>query len=144
MGATSEHFSDAELGCRHCGVNRCTQELVWALESLRLLVGKPIIVDDAYRCPAHNAEVGGVPNSEHTRGLAADIRVAGMGAAQLYLLALDIPAIAKGGIGVDERKGYIHIDVRPIAAGQKPPRWSYDAAGKSAPWSGSLPREIPA
>jgi uncharacterized protein YcbK (DUF882 family) len=27
-----------------------------------------------YRCPAHNAAVGGVPNSQHVQGTAADVQ----------------------------------------------------------------------
>lgn len=39
-------------------------------------LGKPIYVNSGYRCPRHNAAVGGVPNSQHMRGEAADIRLA--------------------------------------------------------------------
>ena len=133
MGIESEHFKDAELECHHCHVNACTQDLVDALELLRVLVGKPIQVDDAYRCAVHNAAVGGVPNSEHTRGLAADIKIAGMSPVQMYRAALQVPAFASGGIGVAERQGYIHVDVREQHA-----RWCYDAAGKSCAWDPSL------
>jgi uncharacterized protein YcbK (DUF882 family) len=75
MGATGPHFSEAELACHHCGVNECTQSLVDALEAFRAIVGKPVIVSSAYRCPQHNAEAGGAGRSEHVEGLAADIRV---------------------------------------------------------------------
>jgi len=76
MGATGPHFSEAELACHHCGVNGCKQSLVDALEAFRAIVGKPVIVSSAYRCPQHNAEAGGAGRSEHVEGLAADIRVA--------------------------------------------------------------------
>src|SRR5436305_589808 len=104
MGIESEHFKDSELECRHCHVNACTQELVDALEQFRTLAGKAVQVDDAYRCAVHNVAVGGVPNSEHTRGLAADIKVAGMTPAQMYQTALRVPAFKSGGIGVAERQ----------------------------------------
>ena len=133
MGIESEHFKDAELECHHCHVNACTQELVDALEALRSIVAKPITVDDAYRCPVHNAEVGGVPNSEHTRGIAADIKVAGMTPAEMYQAALRVPTFASGGIGVAEHQGYIHVDVREQHA-----RWCYDTSGKSCAWDPSL------
>ncbi len=35
--------------------------------------GIPFIVNSGYRTPAHNAAVGGVPNSAHLHGWAADI-----------------------------------------------------------------------
>ena len=44
------------------------------LDPARERLGKPIYVNSGYRCPRHNAAVGGVPNSQHMRGEAADIR----------------------------------------------------------------------
>ena len=74
----SAHFSEAELECHcGCGQNGCQQALIDGLEGFRMLVGGPVIVDDAYRCPTHNAAVGGVPKSQHELGLAADVRVEG-------------------------------------------------------------------
>ena len=127
----SPHFSDAELACHcGCGVNACKPELVFALEALRSLVGIPIRVDDAYRCPAHNAAVGGVKDSEHLEGIAADIRIPGMSPDQMYAAARCIPAFANGGIGVSQHQGYIHVDTRGAKA-----RWCYDVDGKACAWN---------
>jgi len=120
----SEHFTSRELACRCCGENRCTPELVAALEALRAAVGnQPIIVHDAYRCVKHNAEVGGAPHSEHVAGLAADISVDGMTAAELEAAAWTVPAIH--GTGRGDAQNYLHIDVRNVVS-----RWCYDATGK--------------
>src|SRR5438477_12987070 len=97
MGATGPHFSEIELACHHCGVNECKQSLVDALEAFRTLAGKPVTVSSAYRCPLRNTETGGAGRSEHVEGLAADIHVDGMTAAQMEGLARKIPAIR--GIG---------------------------------------------
>lgn len=43
------------------------------LDPLREAYGKPIYVNSGYRCPALNKAVGGVSNSEHRTGNAADI-----------------------------------------------------------------------
>ena len=43
------------------------------LDPLRELWGAPIYVNSGYRSPAVNAAVGGVKNSQHLRGEAADI-----------------------------------------------------------------------
>lgn len=43
------------------------------LDPLRLFYGKPIRVSSGFRCPALNKAVGGVCNSQHLRGEAADI-----------------------------------------------------------------------
>jgi uncharacterized protein YcbK (DUF882 family) len=124
----SAHFSDRELACPHCGVNGVHQELVDALEAFRAVVCKPVIVNSAYRCPEHNAAVGGAPSSQHILGLAADIQVTGMTAAELEAVARTIPAIK--GIGRSTPpQTYIHIDVR-----ETPAEWTYDVNGKQAPY----------
>ena len=46
------------------------------LQPLRDYVGAPIHINSGYRCPELNEAVGGVKNSQHGRGEAADIRIA--------------------------------------------------------------------
>lgn len=127
----SEHFTLQEIACHHCGVNGAKPELIDALEKLRWLLNRPIIVDDAYRCPTHNAEVGGVSNSQHVQGIAADIKVNGMTCKELYLVIRESELF--GGVGVDEHKGYVHVDLRPGSH-----RWTYDIHGHQAPWDFGL------
>lgn len=43
------------------------------LDPLREKIGEPIIVTSGYRCPRLNKAVGGVSNSQHITGQAADI-----------------------------------------------------------------------
>ena len=45
------------------------------LQPLRDYVGAPVHINSGYRCPELNMEVGGVKNSQHCRGEAADIRI---------------------------------------------------------------------
>lgn len=45
------------------------------LDVLRRVMGVPLYVTSGYRCQALNSAVGGVRNSLHVRGLAADICV---------------------------------------------------------------------
>ena len=47
------------------------------LDPARERLGKPITVNSGYRCPLHNSRVGGVANSQHMRGEAADLRIDG-------------------------------------------------------------------
>lgn len=47
------------------------------LESIREVYGEPIIITSGYRCEELNRAVGGVKNSHHLRGYAADIIVKG-------------------------------------------------------------------
>jgi uncharacterized protein YcbK (DUF882 family) len=48
------------------------------LEQVRAAVGKPIIINSAYRCKRVNDAVGSKDSSQHLKGCAADIRVPGM------------------------------------------------------------------
>lgn len=43
------------------------------LDPARERLGKPITVNSGFRCPLHNSKVGGVKNSQHLRGEAADV-----------------------------------------------------------------------
>lgn len=111
MGDLSEHFSTVEMRCHDCGRCEISPAFIVALEQLRALGPELIIVDDGYRCPEHNQQVGGVSDSQHTAGLAADIRIAGLTLQQQYDRAKTIPAFAGGGIGVYDG-GFIHVDIR--------------------------------
>lgn len=118
MGDLSEHFSREELQCRCCGQLKMDSRLLEGLEALRALSGAPIVVHAGYRCARHNAEVGGVPRSEHTLGLAADIHLPGMSLQRMYELASAVPQFAEGGIGVYDGD-FLHVDVRAHRA-----RWA--------------------
>jgi uncharacterized protein YcbK (DUF882 family) len=52
--------------------------IVQKLYALRNYIKKPVIINSAYRCPAHNAAVGGNNNSQHLKGAAVDITIAGL------------------------------------------------------------------
>lgn len=55
-------------------VGRLTLLVENVLDPLREAYGQPIVVTSGYRCPALNKAVGGVKNSQHMAGEAADIR----------------------------------------------------------------------
>lgn len=48
------------------------------LQPLRDKVGKVITISSGYRCKELNALVGGASTSQHTKGEASDIKIAGM------------------------------------------------------------------
>lgn len=110
---SSEHFSDAELSCRCCGClpeNGMDDNLLGLLEDMRAAAGVPLQLSCAYRCPAHNAEVGGVRNSQHVIGTAADIIVPdGMTVDELADIAVSLNA---DGVGRYYGSGFVHVDVR--------------------------------
>ncbi len=69
------NFHLIEFLCRHCGKGEdiVKPELLTALQKLRDLWGKPMRLTCGYRCPQHNAEVGGAKHSAHMTGQAADV-----------------------------------------------------------------------
>lgn len=64
------------------------------LDPLRRLYGKPIIITSGYRCSELNKRVGGVANSWHTQGNAADIHVASLTeASKIFSNLQKIPSV---------------------------------------------------
>ena len=75
-------FKEKEFACKCCGqLPPLARENVKALVSevldpVREKLGMPIVVNSGYRCEKHNKDVGGVKNSQHLRGEAADVTCA--------------------------------------------------------------------
>lgn len=113
MARLSEHFDEKEFLCRCCGAGKglIHPHLVIGLEMLRDLVKRPITVTCGYRCPKHNAEVGGVPNSYHVQGYAADIYVTGLSPYELAGQAARVPLFFNGGIGIYPERSFVHVDI---------------------------------
>lgn len=64
------------------------------LDPLRRLYGKPIVITSGYRCPELNKRVGGVANSWHTKGNAADIHVSSLAeASKIFSNLQKIPSV---------------------------------------------------
>ena len=84
-------------------------DLIALLENIRSAAGGAVTLNSAYRSPEHNKAVGGVSNSQHTKGTAADIVVDGAD-------PLTVGQIAEhflgnhGGIGVYTT--FTHVDTR--------------------------------
>ena len=86
----SEHFSLGELTASEIAVRKGLDNmpngieldnlvrLAEKLEEVRKVIGKPIVVNSAFRSIEVNEAVGGVKSSQHCLGCAADIRVIGM------------------------------------------------------------------
>lgn len=110
-GKLSEHFDASEFACHHCGALKTNPRLLALLEQLRADIGGlPLHINSGYRCPAHNQNVGGVPNSQHTLGTAADVAVpAGLNFRQF---AWYVDRLPFDGIGYYPDANFIHVDVR--------------------------------
>lgn len=106
----SEHFKVREFRCKDGSDPVFVSEsLVGILEAIRLHFGTAVHINSAYRTPQHNANEGGVKTSQHTYGLAADIRVDGHTPAEVYALADQLLG-EHGGVGIYDT--FVHVDVR--------------------------------
>lgn len=72
-----KYFKLSEFACK-CGKCKHVEppkKLQLLVDAIREKVGYPIIITSGYRCPAHNAAVGGAKNSVHMNGYAADLHI---------------------------------------------------------------------
>lgn len=113
------YFEDYEFACkchRHNVVDGknvldhvIDKRLVDVLDKIRERVGRPVYIESGYRCEDHNREVGGVPNSQHVLGTAADITVDDISIDELADIAKECGA---DGVGRYYGLQFVHIDVR--------------------------------
>lgn len=89
--------------------------LVMVLQSIRSHFGKAVTIHSGYRTPPYNTKVGGVTDSQHTYGTAADISVKNVGVDTVAAYARSIMP-DWGGVGVYRKKGFVHVDVRETRA----------------------------
>ena len=82
-------------------------ELVDMLDKARGIAGTPFIITSGFRTVAHNKEVGGVDNSSHTKGLAADLKVTTKTRQKILrgLLNSGVP------IFIEDCPNHIHVDI---------------------------------
>lgn len=77
MGDLTKHFSKSEFECKcGCGEWDVDPQLINICEEVRTEVNMPVKINSGRRCKKHNAKVGGVVNSYHTLGKAADLSCA--------------------------------------------------------------------
>jgi len=115
VGDLSKNFSRSEFACPHCGEVEIDPLLVATLQRIRDKAG-PVVVTSGYRCPVHNEAVGGVNNSQHIYGRAADIYVPGMSQAALLALVREMTVnediYAGYAYAIKNSKRAVHVDVR--------------------------------
>ena len=125
MSATADWWKDIRYFRREefrCPCGKCggfpvepQEKMVRTVDEIRHRLGIPVSIVDAggsgVRCAAHNAEVGGVANSQHLYGLAADLHSAAS-PAEMKAAAEEVLGHTGGiglygwGIHVDTRQGY--------------------------------------
>lgn len=107
----SKHFKVREFAQKdfRCDKIIVDTELIDVLEDIRAHFNKPVIVTSGYRTPEYNTKIGGVKNSQHTKGTAADIKVSEVPARGVQKYLKD-KYPDKYGIG--SYSTFTHIDIR--------------------------------
>ena len=106
----ARHFKLFEFACPCCHQVMLHPRLLAKLVELRNTLERPVHITSGYRCFKYNKKVGGVINSYHCIGLAADIKVKDVALINLLELCENIDF---RGIGFYEKKNFLHLDVRP-------------------------------
>ena len=93
------------------------QKLAGQLQYIRDFINWPIKLTNAYRCADHNEKVGGVSDSQHLLGKAADIQVKTLPPKDLYKVVdtlAEYGRVLQGGLG--EYNTFVHYDIRKTKA----------------------------
>ena len=121
----TKNFKIKEFECK-CGCDMPLEvyeniiKLASQLQFLRDYTGRPITINSAYRCPEHNAKVGGSKTSQHLLGKAADITIQSLKPIEVYALIedlIDMGHMLQGGLGLYDT--FVHYDIRKTKA-----RWN--------------------
>ena len=107
----TKHFRVKEFACAD-GTDAVfiAHNLPRVCEYIRMRCGKGITVNSGYRTPSHNKKVGGVDDSQHLYGTAADLaKPTGVTPAKMASYAREIMP-DWGGVGI--YSWGIHVDVR--------------------------------
>lgn len=117
----------------HANQTSIAPSLEDALMGVSAELGQPLGITSGFRSPAYNAGVGGAKNSYHTKGLAADIDMAGMTPAQRQDLVTELTQRGVGGlIAYSKSPNMMHVDMRPrdVAAS---PHFMFDKTAARMP-----------
>ena len=108
----SGHFLLSEYACDCAGdcdgwPAQMSPALLERIEALRCTLDRTVIITSGVRCPARNADVGGIPYSWHLSGHAADLYCPGVSVAALARTA-ESPGL---GVLPYYGSGYVHVEL---------------------------------
>ena len=113
----TKNFKRSEFACQcGCGADRISLPLVYKLQSVRDMYGKPIIINSGVRCVAHNIAVGGSENSEHipdSEGIGEAADVSCTNSSDRYVL---LPLLHNHFRRLGPKEKFIHCGVRASKA----------------------------
>jgi len=130
------HIMLSEYRCPCCGAipydteSLAHQELFEAYETIRSTLNRPLRITSGFRCPKHNADIGGEPLSVHLFGLALDIDAKDID--EIYSLVTTVNLMAPNlRMGVYTKKAtFCHLDTgyriipRVLRAWHEGARWN--------------------
>ena len=114
----TKNFSKEEFNC-NCGcempedILENIKLLAVQLQKVRDYYNRSITINSGYRCETHNEEIGGVSNSQHLYGKAADIVVEDTEPFEVHddvLYMIKTCDLDIGGLG--EYNTFTHVDIR--------------------------------
>lgn len=133
----AKYFTYNEMACKcGCGKAEMNQQFMDLLDSLRDMLGQPIVITSGYRCPNHPVEKSKEKSGAHSKGKAADIAVMREDALKVLEIvfafnqgakAVEVPYFT--GIGIQQKgtSRFIHLDSCTMAEDNlpRPTIWSY-------------------
>lgn len=119
LGPAFPSFSRREFRCNgkhNCGCDNIDAGTLTILQSVRDHFGVPVEVTSGHRCEAHNRAVGGVSNSQHLHGRAADIKVKGVAPRLVFgYIRREFPSASVAAYAT-----FTHVDTRSEAQWIRP------------------------
>ena len=106
MGIDNSMPADREVECLNS-----LKIVAGILNDVQRYFNSPVVVTSGYRCEALNKAVGGVPNSQHMIGEAADFYVDGVPLHRVFYFL--VSCIEFDQCILYRKKNIIHISVRP-------------------------------
>jgi hypothetical protein len=145
MGNLTEHYDTSELECRcGCGLGAdpadYDSDWIAVLSLRRRILDRPSVITSGFRCPLHNAAVGGVDDSAHLRGAIDERVTSGRSRWEAVLASVLAFCVDEGELGIGDAhriynklrssaggigiaKTFVHVDYDTKKP--RPSCWSY-------------------
>lgn len=81
------------------------------INTIRHVIGKPLIITSSFRDEEYNEQVGGTPGSLHLTGDALDFGIGHLSGEEIYKI-IKICVSMNISFGINWKKGFMHIDCR--------------------------------
>ena len=104
------YITREDFACKcGCGFDTFDFETRAVLQEAERWFGKPVHMNSGCRCEEHNRDEGGVPNSQHLLGRAADFYIEGIDASMVYDY---LDKLYPDRFGVGKYTTFTHVDTR--------------------------------